>query len=186
MVKKIILTIILILGFFSCTSKEEIKELEETEGIISSVSEAEEMLPKSKAEIKEIRPISYTYYSYGKRDPFVPLDKDMAKKEDKEKEKVTFDLKNIFLIGVIGDKKGSMALLCDNKENGYILKQGVLYDDKNNELEGIKGIIKKDYVILEQDKKLHTITLSSYIKKEEKSSEDGQEEKQKENIKEEW
>lgn len=188
MIKKIILIIILILGFFGCTSKEEIEELEETKGMVPSVPKVEEILQKSKAEIKEISPIFYTYCSYGKRDPFVPLDKETytAKEEYKEKGKITLNLKNIFLIGVIKDKKGSMALLCDDKENGYVLKQGLLYDDKDNELKGIKGIIRKDCVVLEQNKKLHTIALSSYVKKEEKSSGDIQEDKQEESIKEEW
>lgn len=187
MIKKNILIIILILGFFSCTPKKELEELEQAEEITPSTSKAE----ISKAEIKEIRPIFYTYSSYGKRDPFVPLMREThtAKEEipeDEKKEKVALNLKNVFLIGVISDKKDSMALLCDNKENGYVLKQGLLYDDKGNELKGIKGIIRKDYVILEQNKKLHTIALSSYIKKEEKSSEDIQENKQEESIKEEW
>ncbi|MDI6785280.1 MAG: hypothetical protein QMD92_01085 [bacterium] len=173
MLKRIILTIILSLGFFSCISKEEIEELEEVTSHVTP--KVEKLLPQLKAEIKEIKPVFYTYQSYGKRDPFVPLIQkiytaETPLKKDGE-ERISLDLKNIHLIGIIRDKENSMALLCDHKENGYILKQGSIYDDIGNKLKEIKGIVKEDYVILEQNKKSHTITLSSYVKEEEKSSE---------------
>lgn len=168
---------ILVLGFLGCSPQKEMADLEEKEEVSLLPQTKELLLPAT--EIKGIKPNVNTYQSYQKRDPFVPLIEELGleygKKEEKTEAtkagKMPIDIKSISLIGIITDKKESLALLYDSKKNGYILKRGELYDDHNNKIAGISGAIRQDHVIISHQQKDYKVTLTKgEVKKEEDKS----------------
>ena len=88
--------------------------------------------------------MTYSYYGERYRDPFIPLNGDVATEGGYERAPAIVSLS---LKGIVQDANGRMALLTSGVSS-YILRGGRLYDGRNRMVKKISGVIKTDSVIL--------------------------------------
>lgn len=136
--------VLFLLLLFGC-AKEEVKT-----PAVKDVVKEEVKLPKIE-DITEKYSYRYHYRSRDKRDPFVSL---LKKKE--------MEAKADYLVkGIMWDEEEEVVLI-QRGEKSFVLKDGILYDEKGNVVPGIKGFIEGEDVVLLDGKRKIKIPILRY------------------------